>query len=711
MVWGQVPVFSGTFPYVKETGIKLKRCKMKLDFLVISLAMMPFLGLSGCMDSDDVGENYRTFEGEMVASWVSRHPDLVEFEHALRIAGAYELLESYGKYTCFIPSNDAMKDWYASVGKSLEQMDTASVREMVYYHLIDGEASAVSAYMTEDFPEGSFPAQNMVGRYLTASVRSGSGVWSIKTGDEYAELVNPNNEMLNGVVHVVNRVLEGNNDLLPDFVANNKRYSIFGQALVATGWRDSMLQIEDRNYEAPLATTLPDGSEVGSSSKHSYQWPATKKSLYTCLAESDSIMALRENIRTLDDLRGYAKRIYPEGADIEDETDPENSLHKFIGYHLYDVQRPKNKFVINKYFVSMHEWFTWYDYVCDENYRVEQYYAPMQPNMLLYVQNANIVDKDNSSAKGIPVFNCPYSPYNPVYTRYMTMEDDYMGEPIIRIVDGEADQYCQNGVLHGINNMLVYTDEVKAKVFHKRIRMGLRTFMSEAINNSALYDGDKGYNWFRSSLPDGYCKDMEFVSNTTTYMMYEGTTVHDHYHGDFFKFSGNFDITFHVGPVPKGSYEVRIGIGAGGSGDAVMQVYMDGAPCGVPIDLRVSAYAGGRGWIQDWLAIQESGSNRFAGLGESEEDPYGLENDKNLRNHGYMKAPNSYVGINYHNLGYGDNLTARNIENCLRKILGIFNWTEDGTHELRLVAMRPGGLSIDYVEFMPTDLLEGEDQH
>lgn len=667
--------------------------------------------LSGCMDSDDVGESYRTFEGEMVSSYVSGREDLKEFEKALRMAGAYELLESYGKYTCFVPNDEAMEKWYAAVGKRLEQMDTADVREMVYYQLIDGQANAVDAYMTEDFPEGSFPVQNMLGRYLTASVQSGSGVWGIKTGDEYADIVNPNNEMLNGVVHITDRVLEGNNDMLPDFVANNPRYSIFGQALLATGWRDSMMVLEDASYEAPLSTTLPNGDEVSTSSTGYYQWPTTKKYLYTCFAESDSIMYLREGIEDLDDLRAYARRVYPDGADIEDETDPRNSLHKFVGYHLYDVQRPKNKLVVNKYYVAMHDWFTWHDQICDEEYRVEQYYVSMQPNMLLYVQNANTVDKDNSSAKGVPVLNCPYTPYNPLYTSAMTMQDSYGGKPIIRILNDEADQYCQNGVLHGLNNMLVYSDEVKADVFHRRIRMDVRTFLSEGVNNSVIYDGDKGYNWYITGFPDGYFKNVRFTSNNTTYLMYEGCTPHDYLHGDHFWLSGNFDFTIKVGPIPKGSYEVRLSFATNTTKGAVVQAYLDGMPCGIPIDSRMAAYSGDTGWIQDWLAIQESGSSRFAGMGESEEDPYGLENDKNLRNHGYMKAPNCYVGTNYHNLAYGDNLTARNVDTRLRKILNIMNWTEDGTHELRLVAMRAGDFDVDFIEFMPTDLLENEDQH
>jgi hypothetical protein len=292
----------------------------------------------------------------------------------------------------------------------------------------------------------------------------------------------------------------------------------------------------------------------------------------------------------------------------------------------------------------------------------------------------------------------------------MANADKMNGWPIIRIVDGESDQYCQNGVLHGINNMLVYSDDVKANVFHRRIRTDVRTYLSELVNNDLTYNNDKSYNHFYTSFPDGYCKNLKFTSTSNNYIIYAGTTVHDYLTGDYFRLNGNFDLTLNVGPLPKGSYEVRIGYSTGSTG-AVMQAYIDGEPCGIPLDTRVSAYNGNTGWIQDWQAIQESGSSRFSGMGESEEDPYGLENDKNLRNHGYMKAPNEFVGTNYHNLGYGDNLTARNVDVCLRKILGIYHWTGDGIHQLRLVAMRSGIFDLDYIEFIPTDMIEDEDQH
>ena len=106
-------------------------------------------------------------------------------------------------------------------------------------------------------------------------------------------------------------------------------------------------------------------------------------------------MALRENIYSLDDLRDYAKKIYPDATDA-DETSPNNSLHQFVGYHLLDVQRARTKLVLNRGYVSSYDWHTWHDYICDEDYRVDQYYVSMQPNMLLNIQNANINKCENN---------------------------------------------------------------------------------------------------------------------------------------------------------------------------------------------------------------------------------------------------------------------------------------------------------------------------
>lgn len=86
-------------------------------------------GLYACMDSDDVGENYRTFEGEMAATYVSQRENLKEFEKALRLANAYELLESYGNTPVSSRPTRPCSAWYADRGTDLDGMTEQEIRE------------------------------------------------------------------------------------------------------------------------------------------------------------------------------------------------------------------------------------------------------------------------------------------------------------------------------------------------------------------------------------------------------------------------------------------------------------------------------------------------------------------------------------------------------------------------------------------------------
>ena len=49
--------------------------------------------------------------------------------------------------------------------------------------------------------------------------------------------------------------------------------------------------------------------------------------------------------------------------------------------------------------------------------------------------------------------------------------------------------------------------------------------------------------------------------------------------------------------------------------------------------------------------------------------------------------------------------STRNYPFELRKVLGIFSWTEMSTHEFRFVQMLNGNCHLDYIEFMPTNLI------
>jgi hypothetical protein len=150
-----------------------------------------------------------------------------------------------------------------------------------------------------------------------------------------------------------------------------------------------------------------------------------------------------------------------------------------------------------------------------------------------------------------------------------------------------------------------------------------------------------------------------------------------------------YDFTMETPPIPAGTYEVRFSYQpTGGRGAA--QLYWDGVPCGIPLDLRILANDPLIGYVEP---------------GTDAEDPSGFENDKMMRNRGYMKGPNTYLDV----LGvwYGKKI-ARQSSQSLRRILGTYTFTKSATHLFSVKAVREGQFMMDFLEFVPVEMIENE---
>lgn len=632
----------------------------------------------GCLDSDDVGDNFVTFEGKVISTYLEENPEIFsDFTEMLIKVEAFELLKSYGKYTCFIPTNEAVQNYYTQRNTSLENLTKKELKELVFYHLIDGEKNKSKNYFSRDFIIGSIDTQNMVGRYIYTSFEPQSASWIVNNS---ATIIQSDMELSNGVVHVVDKVLEGNNDLLPDMLKANKRFSIFSAALEATGLREIMLLIDDPSYVAPL--TLPNGSPI-TDREH---YPKSKVYGFTILAESDSIMKLREGITDLDGLRQFAKEVYPDYTD-EDETSQGNSLNRFVAYHIIPAKIRSNRFVLTYGYISEFEWFDSQrkQEICyDGRYTIEQYHIPIAGDALIHFQKGNIINTDRN-----------------VFMENLTSSDE-----VIRILTMESDLDCQNGILHSLNNMLVYDKYVIETVLHRRIRMDFSTFLPELINNDVIAYANK-YNQWHRIIPDDYCAKLKFKEKRPkVYMKYMAPNVHPYLHGDEIMSYGFSDVTFTIGPVPPGTYEVRFGYHSSPGTRGITQIYLDGVPCGVPLDMRLTNTAADIGWEIDYHTVSLMGES-----GGNPDDPYGYENDKSLRNRNFMKAPDSYTGTVFYQNTDNRLFTARQANNDTRYIVKRNHNHLGGTMEMRFVQMLDGDCLYDYVEFMPVDLIEDEDTH
>ena len=157
------------------------------------------------------------------------------------------------------------------------------------------------------------------------------------------------------------------------------------------------------------------------------------------------------------------------------------------------------------------------------------------------------------------------------------------------------------------------------------------------------------------------------------------------FEADELKLNGWYDFVLRMLPMPPGSYEIRMGYRQE-SWRGIAQLFVDGEIQGIPRDLRIAGTDPQVGWIPDTGTASDA------------------ENDKAMRNRGYMKAPASIWTLQ-------GQTTLREKETCLRIIIGQFNFQEYGAHYLRgkNVYAPDQEFHGDYIEIIHTSLIDTED--
>ena len=605
-------------------------------------------------NSDDVGENLYTFTDKMMGQFIESDSTLSEFDKLIEKTKIKGLLNSYGAYTCFAPSDDALKAFYKEKGKkSLDDFTPDSLKLIAYDHIING---AVVNYV--NFNDGRIFQSTMSDRYLAISFNDLGQIFVNKT----SAIMQKDILVHNGVIHKIDKVLDPVRSGITEVISRDSTFSIFYKALVATGLGDSLLRTIDESYSmsASMAKELEDAvNTTVSSERHA---PVSRKFGYTLLMESNQTMR-KNGITDLESMKKFAagvyNAVYPDDAGITDITNRSNSLNRFIAYHIINKELGKNKFIL--------------DYDTQHQSRIidlYEYIEPMCPNSLIEV-------KIQRSTGEVNLFN-----YNPETNT------------AVRLVPVNVENNAINGVYHEIDNMLIYSSNVEAMLSSKRIRFDFASLFPELTNNKMRgRPSDNNNLLYRNALPKGYLERLECTDQTIVCY----SNAHDklmNYMGDeVFLVVQNgklYDFTVTTPPVPAGTYEIRFGYQSNGR-RGVAQFYVDGVPSGVPINLNTSGTDVSIGYIKP---------------GDETDDPFGFENDKMMRNRGYMKGPNSYKAVVE---SWYSGSSARHNASNLRKILGTYSYTNAGSHKIMVKGLSGGQFQVDYIEFVPTSILESED--
>lgn len=661
----------------------------RIKYIIISaLCAISVWSVSGCSD-EPASENFYIFNGEMMSDYLEARPQYSDFARIVDRANLKSLLSNYGHITCFLPSNEAFAAYLEGKGlSSIDQLTDAECDTIARTHLVN------NIYSTMDMNDGALPTLNMNYRDIQVThgfdADSNSVVYLNTTAHIYFELQDDSVE--NGIIQPISAVLENDTRTVGLIMKDNDRINIFYEALVATGLRDSLQRVEDHNYNSRNYSSYRYTSDFW---KEVATVPDKRKYGYTVFVEPDEVYS-KYDIASLKDLYDYACKIYDEvyPDDINQPyhgfdqiTDRRNPLNRFIAYHIltrdvigYNYLTPlalrsgivDGAIGIKTELMNPNDW-----------------YETMLPHTMMRLEMLTMRDQVGQGKLNRHYINRRY-------------DKGIEGVEVQEKVEGAYIQNALNGRYFYVNDILAFDTKTRETVQNCRIRMDFSTVFPELMTNNIRLNGDptkdddsnnpddtykNGRNYY---FPDGYLENVKMRGNC--YFVYRRPHWNFwSYEGDEFNLFGDYDIEFRLPPVPKtGEYQIRLGFCALPT-RGVAQVYFDGVPQGIPLDMR-------KFLNHESIMGTAFDTKDYTKMTDEEK----AEDQKTLKNLGYYRG--AYGG--YHTNGSQRNEFVDN-PRTYRKVLCQVNITHNEDHYLRIRCTSTSKLGnnnefmMDYLEIVP----------
>jgi len=552
-----------------------------------------------CSDEPDA-ENYYTFKGEMMNTYLQSRSEYSEFSKILERAGFMNLLSARGSYTCFAPNNDAVNEFLA--GRGLSSVDG----------LTDEDCDTISRthllsvlYSTDDMPDGVLTQPNMNKRYLEVDRILDEDNNSVVRLEGKSRIIFAlqNDSVENGIVQPIDRVLESSSNYLPDVLQQNPKVNIFSTALQLTGISGLLYKYKDENYVCPKEANgdytwhyYETGGSLDNPIKEYARAPEDRFFGFTAFVTPDSILQEKYGINSVEGLYNKACELYSKyytGQENEDyykfenASDPRNPLYRLISYHI-----------LNRYISAQNLLTVLEDIGIDINkMNPTEWYETMLPYAMMKVEKLTVARYLGAGKRNDYYIN------RRMDDRY-TIEGIHV-QPIEAIFNDGYEGKGLNGRYFYIDDLMVYNQTVTDDVMNCRMRMDMSAIFPELTTNgirmnykvyngvSGLFQADNdqrvyslderyGTNYY---FPNGYLDGVTVGNNG--YLCYRRPRYGFwSYSGDEFVCNGNFDVTIRIPPVPtEGDYQIRLGYAAM-SVRGIAQVYYDGEPQGIPLDMR-----------------------------------------------------------------------------------------------------------------------------
>ena len=656
----------------------------------IALAAIAIMALSGCREHIDEGARY-TFTGHTIASFLEENEEIYSsFIDILDRGGRLNLMKAYGQYTCFAPTNDAIARylyeqdsiyraslvdenpndivWTGVTSPELSELSDSMCKVISQTHLLP------AVYLTTDMEGDIIPTMNMNDRYLSLSYDVDENNLNVLLINGTGEIIAKDEEVENGVVHTIARVLTPSTNTVPAQMLEHDYFHIFGEALEMTGYDEQLQLYKDESY------TEGDLKAAGIY-KDSPLCPYPEKRYYGFTAFIETDQVFQENgINNFDDLVEKCKEWYPNADPNAPYTSKDNPVNQFIGYHLIDRKLPYSRLVCYK--INPHANFNSEKDLVNFSDRTE-YYETMN-NRLMKVT----MPRSNPKYQTTILINYTKDTDASVedYMNVKVYEPNEFRDADTLYADFAAE--ALNGTIHAIDKILLYNEDVMAgRVLNSIIRIDAASLCSELTNNNIRWHYFTHSSDGEVYIPHTYCKNMKVNTDETRQYYLSPHTNWSDYQGDEMMTLGTFDFAYKLPPVPAGTYEIRMGYSAN-SARHIVQFYIDGEVAGIPVDLRLLGNSPTINWIAD-----------------ANTEDNGIANDKEMKNRGYLKGSTIVRAYNETTLARDDNST-------LRKVITT-KYLSAGEHWIRFKNVNDqddGNAQFmhDYFEIVPVTYLRNE---
>lgn len=698
---------------------------------MVAMSIVAITSLSGCREEIGTESRY-TFTGNTVASYLEQYPETYSsFVTILKKGNRYNLMEAYGDYTCFAPTNEAIARYLFEqdsiyrnppagrdsiitgvYSTNIEDLSAEKCKEIAQTHIIPVE------YKTNAI-NGVIPTMNLNDRYLSYDIAVGAK----KMVNGYAEITDPDIEVENGIVHGgLTAVLHLSTNTLPVQLEDHECFSLFAEAMKATGIDELLHEIEDPDYEC-------DGTEGPKYQENAATTARPLKRLYgySVFAEPDSIF-FEAGIKSLSELKKKCVEWY--GINDEDEA-----LYQFIAYHIINQN-------------VMYEHLCYVDYGSSEDGgcwsdpkngndaleskavalsdRVEHYETlnnhllkvtvPRKDGFTVKERVVNYTSRARrENAQHVTIGSLNMANHVDIHV--------YSLEEMQTMFDKDFDPEARNGRIHPINKILIYNEEeMRKNVLYDIMRFDFSALLPELRNSNMRWckTGEAGSPTYSGKA--AFClvdnntnyleKSKHFkVNNKESMLFYLCPSIHwQNFQGDEMMVTGKYDISYKLPPLPEGTYELRVGYSANNL-RGIVQFYVNDMVTGIPIDLRKLASDLGNDFYKNDFTAKSEGDYSVGVDGKSYA---GIINDKDMKNRGYLKGPNTIKngGIVGEDGNSGWN-TLRNSSGTLRKVVGTVTLKAGQDNWFRMKNAHRTATSVtqgmhDYLEIVPVEYVNDE---